>query len=104
MSRMAMTGRPVAIFGKNGVGKTNILEAISLLSPGRGIRNAKSYDISRKPESLGWKIKAKLQNNKQILEVETFLDSGTSRVVRIDEKIQTQISLSKSYKIYVCLS
>ena len=99
MSKMAMTGRPVAIFGKNGVGKTNILEAISLLSPGRGIRNAKSCDISRKPEGLGWKIKAKLQNNKQILEVETFLDSGSSRVVKIDEKIQTQISLSKNYKI-----
>ena len=94
-----MTGRPVAIFGRNGVGKTNILEAISLLSPGRGIRNAKPYDISRKPEYVGWKIKAKLQNNEQILEVETFLNSGSSRVVKIDEKIQTQISLSKNYKI-----
>ena len=94
-----MTGRPVAIFGRNGVGKTNILEAISLLSPGRGIRNAKPYDISRKPEDVGWKIKAKLQNNEQILEVETFLNSGSSRVVKIDEKIQTQISLSKTYKI-----
>ena len=99
MSKMAMTGRPVAIFGRNGVGKTNILEAISLLSPGRGIRNAKPYDISRKPEDVGWKIKAKLQNNEQILEVETFLNSGSSRVVKIDEKIQTQISLSKTYKI-----
>ena len=94
-----MTGRPVAIFGRNGVGKTNILEAISLLSPGRGIRNAKPYDISRKPEDLGWKIIAKLQNNEQIFEVETFLNSGSSRVVKIDEKIQTQISLSKNYKI-----
>ena len=94
-----MTGRPVAIFGRNGVGKTNILEAISLLSPGRGIRNAKPYDISRKPEDVGWKIKAKLQNNEQILEVETFLNSGSSRVVKIDEKIQTQISLSKNHKI-----
>lgn len=99
MSKMAMTGRPVAIFGRNGVGKTNILEAISLLSPGRGIRNAKPHDISRKPEDVGWKIKAKLQNNEQILEVETFLNSGSSRVVKIDEKIQTQISLSKNYKI-----
>lgn len=99
MSKMAMTGRPVAIFGRNGVGKTNILEAISLLSPGRGIRNAKPYDISRKPEDVGWKIKAKLKNNEQILEVETFLNSGSSRVVKIDEKIQTQISLSKNYKI-----
>ena len=99
MSKMAMTGRPVAIFGRNGVGKTNILEAISLLSPGRGIRNAKPYDSSRKPEDVGWKIKAKLQNNEQILEVETFLNSGSSRLVKIDEKIQTQISLSKNYKI-----
>mgnify|MGYP001162210350 CR=1 FL=1 len=99
MSRMVMTGQPVAIFGKNGAGKTNILEAISLLSPGRGIRNAKTYDISKKPEGVGWKIKAILKNNEQILEVETFLASGPSRVVKIDEKIQSQISLSKSHKI-----
>ena len=51
---MTMSGRPVAIFGKNGAGKTNILEAISLLAPGRGLRNAKSNEIARKPENLGW--------------------------------------------------
>jgi len=50
---MAMSGGSVVIHGKNGAGKTNILEAISLLAPGRGIRNAKSNDISRIPESLG---------------------------------------------------
>ena len=33
-------GRPVALFGANGAGKTNILEAVSLLSPGRGLRRA----------------------------------------------------------------
>ena len=37
--------RPVAIFGPNGAGKTNILEAVSLFSPGRGIRRASAQDM-----------------------------------------------------------
>ena len=36
----------VILTGKNGTGKTNLLEAISFLSPGRGFRNSKLSDIS----------------------------------------------------------
>jgi len=36
---------PVVLCGANGAGKTNILEAISLLSPGRGLRRAAYGDI-----------------------------------------------------------
>jgi len=36
---------PVIITGENGSGKTNILEAISFLTPGRGLRSAKMADI-----------------------------------------------------------
>ncbi len=32
--------------GPNGVGKTNILEAISLFSPGRGLRGASISDLT----------------------------------------------------------
>ena len=35
----------VVLFGANGSGKTNILEAISLFSPGRGLRGASSKDL-----------------------------------------------------------
>ena len=38
---------PVVIFGENGSGKTNILEAISFLTPGRGLRGARLADIKR---------------------------------------------------------
>jgi DNA replication and repair protein RecF len=41
-------GRIVAIAGENGVGKTNLLEAISLLGPGRGLRGAKAGEIGRR--------------------------------------------------------
>lgn len=37
--------RNMLIYGANGTGKTNILEAISLLSPGRGLRSAKYDEI-----------------------------------------------------------
>ena len=37
---------PIALVGVNGVGKTNILEAISILQPGRGIRSARFSNMS----------------------------------------------------------
>ncbi len=35
----------VVILGENGIGKTNILEAISLFSPGKGLKNSKIEDL-----------------------------------------------------------
>ena len=61
-ARLSLDGRPVAIYGPNGAGKTNILEAVSLFSPGRGLRRATAEDMSRKPESLGWKVTCVLQS------------------------------------------
>ena len=40
-------GRPVVLSGANGAGKTNVLEAVSLLAPGRGLRRAKLAEIAR---------------------------------------------------------
>jgi len=51
---------PVVLAGANGTGKTNLLEALSLLSPGRGLRGAKLAAIQRNPptdESL-WAVSA----------------------------------------------
>jgi DNA replication and repair protein RecF len=39
---------PVVLTGVNGAGKTNLLEAVSFLSPGRGLRGAKLTEISRR--------------------------------------------------------
>jgi DNA replication and repair protein RecF len=45
---IAVDAVPVVLAGANGSGKTNLLEAISLLSPGRGLRGAKLADLQRK--------------------------------------------------------
>jgi DNA replication and repair protein RecF len=46
-------GRIVVIAGENGVGKTNLLEAISLLGPGRGLRGARAAEIGRRADREG---------------------------------------------------
>jgi len=47
-AKLEVPSGPVVLAGANGSGKTNCLEAISLLSPGRGLRGAKLNDIQRR--------------------------------------------------------
>lgn len=46
---LEIDSRPVVLAGNNGAGKTNILEAISLLAPGRGLRRAQLADLINRP-------------------------------------------------------
>ena len=91
--------RSVALYGPNGAGKTNILEAVSMLSPGRGLRRAGAEDISRKPESLGWKVTGFLRAQDRDHDLETFADGGASRTVRIDGKPAPQVALGRILRI-----
>ncbi len=96
---MHVDQRPIAIHGANGAGKTNILEAVSLLSPGRGLRRANVEDLMRRPEALGWKIKAGLQSAHQTHELETWAEPGSSRQVKIDDKQAPQVALGRIARV-----
>jgi DNA replication and repair protein RecF len=54
--------RHVVIYGENGAGKTNILEAISFLSPGRGMRRASYDQIASAGTKGAWTVFAKIQS------------------------------------------
>lgn len=92
-------GRPVAIYGANGAGKSNLLEAISLLSPGRGLRRAALEDLIRRPEALGWKVTALLNSGHQSHEIETWAEPANPRQVRIDGKASPQVALGRIARI-----
>jgi DNA replication and repair protein RecF len=92
-TEISCDSRPVAIFGPNGAGKTNILEAVSLFSPGRGIRRASAQDMTRRPEALGWKLSGILTTADGQQEVETWSDGGAARQVKINDKSAPQTKL-----------
>jgi DNA replication and repair protein RecF len=79
----------VVLTGENGVGKTNLLEAISLLTPGRGLRRAGFEEIRRIGATAGWAVAATLRRNGDETRVGTGLvDSvngeARTRSVRIN--------------------
>ncbi|MEM6578540.1 MAG: DNA replication/repair protein RecF [Pseudomonadota bacterium] len=97
--RIEVDGRPVAIFGNNGSGKTSILEAVSLFSPGRGLRRASASDIARRPDPVGWKILGVLQSSGQSHEVEIWSEAGSPRQVRLNGKAASQLALAELARV-----
>lgn len=97
--RLLFDGRPVTLVGANGAGKTNVLEAVSLLSPGRGLRRAAADELARRPEALGWKITTQVHGLSGNHEIETWAQLGEPRQVRIDGKAVTQASLGRVLRI-----
>ncbi|MEM7596224.1 MAG: DNA replication/repair protein RecF [Pseudomonadota bacterium] len=98
-ARMDGDGRPVAIYGPNGAGKTNILEAVSLFSPGRGLRRAAAADMARRPEAIGWKLTGHLRSLSQVHEVEIEAQGEGSRQVKIDGKAASQVALGRIARV-----
>jgi DNA replication and repair protein RecF len=64
----------VVLTGANGAGKTNLLEAISLLTPGRGLRRAAFEEIARHGAASGWAVAASVQAGGEA----TRLGTGTT--------------------------
>ncbi len=83
--------RPGAVVfcGDNGAGKTNLLEAISLLTPGRGLRRAPYADIAREDGDGGFALHARLDGPEGEVEIGTGISGGDAigeggRKVRIN--------------------
>jgi DNA replication and repair protein RecF len=81
---------PVVLFGSNGSGKTNLLEAISLLSPGRGMRRVQFSDLAGHGGNADWAVSARLHAEGDVADIGTGLLAGSDRgeragrVVRIN--------------------
>ncbi len=112
---------PIIIYGENGSGKTNILEAISFLTPGRGLRGAKLSDIKRfipqisSPGEMSfispfsWAVSAEIINNDEFFNIATAIEKNSKdidnheetycferRIVKVNNtKISSQSELGK---------
>ena len=93
--KLELDGRPITLFGPNGTGKTNLLEAVSLLSPGRGLRRATADEIAMRSEGQGWKVSAVIQTPGLSHEIMTWFQPGGSRQVTVDGKVSRQVALGR---------
>jgi DNA replication and repair protein RecF len=82
----------VALVGPNGAGKTNCIEAISFLSPGRGLRRATLEDVADHEGDGSWAVSAEVEGALGLATLGTGIDapigeaSATSRRCRIDRE------------------
>ncbi len=82
----------IVLSGDNGAGKTNILEAVSLLAPGRGLRGAALRDMARQEGPGGFAIAAQLGDRR--IGTGTEAAAPDKRLVRIDGKTAATNALS----------
>jgi DNA replication and repair protein RecF len=81
---------PQVLIGANGAGKTNLLEAVSLLSPGQGMRRAAYPDLARATGDGGWAVAARTHTHTGPIDIGTGLlaenaeSERAGRIVRIN--------------------
>jgi DNA replication and repair protein RecF len=83
---------PVVLTGANGAGKTNLIEAISLLAPGRGLRRASMEELAFSEGDGAWAVSAEIEGMLGLATLGTGIDppagedSAPSRICRIDRE------------------
>ncbi len=99
---------PVVLVGNNGAGKTNLMEAVSLLAPGQGLRRSSFPDLARAAGNGSWAVAARMHTRQGTTDIGTGLSgpgpsgapAGTGRVgriVRIDGESRGSSGLLAEY-------
>ena len=100
---LALDERPVVLVGDNGSGKTNLLEAVSLLGAGQGLRGRPYGELCRKEACGGFAIAARVTSRHGEVEIGTGFALGigpeTGRTVRIGGKEQSAGALADHIKL-----
>lgn len=79
--QLRFDGRHVVLTGENGAGKTNLMEAISFLSPGRGLRRAAYPDVIRNG-ALAFSIFAEVDGMEGEVSIGTGVDTREESLTR----------------------
>ena len=94
-------------FGKNGCGKTNILEAISLMAKGRGIRNSSIYNLIKKNKN-NFLVKNNIEIKYNTFNVEISTQNNNDKlkkIIKINDDLSKEsldfLNQSVSYIIFL---
>ncbi|MFV0322334.1 MAG: DNA replication/repair protein RecF [Alphaproteobacteria bacterium] len=87
------------LLGANGAGKTNLIEAISILIPGRGLRMAGKEDFAKYDISAGqsWAVVAQIDDSQQYVKLATGAPKEATRDVLVNGEKSRQSDLSRFF-------
>lgn len=89
--------RHVVLTGPNGSGKTNLLEAVSVLSPGRGLRGASFDTLQSQGSDLPWAVAATIETDTGPADIGTGALADGGRRVRINGANARSIEAMSDY-------
>src|SRR5271170_7326334 len=100
---LTIEGRLVVLCGENGAGKTNLLEALSLLAPGRGLRRAELAECARRGGAGGFALSVEVDDDGERRQLGTGWspgdgEAGAERVNRID---RAPVASSRAFSEHV---
>lgn len=75
-TRLESEAVPVVLSGANGAGKTNVLEALSFLAPGRGLRRARLSEIDHAGAGRAWAVSADIATGDGVVRLGTGRDGA----------------------------
>jgi DNA replication and repair protein RecF len=91
----------IVLTGENGAGKTNLLEALSFLTAGRGLRRPELGECAASQGSGGWAVSADIETELGLVRLGTGIDppngSGMQRRYRIDREPVASIKTFASH-------
>jgi DNA replication and repair protein RecF len=99
--RLDLGPEPVVLVGGNGTGKTSVLEALSLLGPGRGLRRARLIEMLRAggaPPASAWSVGARLLAASEPTDIVTAfsVESGAPARDRRQVRVEGQATRGSS--------
>ena len=100
----------IVVLGDNGAGKTNLLEAISMLAPGRGMRRARGEqlafaamaDLGRGSRRVDWAVSARLETPDGAVDIGTGVPSDSTtgnRIMRLEGHTVSQADMGSRISV-----
>ncbi len=96
-------GDLVAFVGENGAGKTNLLEALSLFSPGRGMRRAEHGDCARIAGAGGFSVAVEVEEEGQFRPMGLGVEPGENGLERVNRIDRAPVASARAFSDHMRL-
>jgi DNA replication and repair protein RecF len=94
---LALEGSVVALVGENGAGKTNLLEALSLFAPGRGLRRAQLNECARTGGPGGFAVSVMVADEGEPRQLGTGLEPAAEAPTRVNRIDRAPVASARAF-------